>query len=86
MDHCHGQALGDQGWRGQYLPTHAWVVVAGCGDGVGSVHEPHEVPNTLFSHQTSKNVEQCVTETPTHGYCAPPCRDPAVPVPTDTST
>lgn len=50
-DHCCGQALGDRGWRDQQLAIDAWMVVAGCGAAVGSLHEPDEVPSTLCSYQ-----------------------------------
>lgn len=61
-----GWALGDQGWRIQHLAMDVWVVVAGCGSGLGSLDEPGEVPNTLCSYQQSMDVEWCVTGTTTH--------------------
>lgn len=79
-----GQALGDWGWRDRYLPMHGqWLDVE---LGWEVCMNPNEVPNTLCSHQRSMNVEQRVMETPTHGVCALLRRDPAVPIPTDTST
>lgn len=47
---------------------------------------PNEMPNTLWSHQQSINMEQPVMETPIHGVCVPLHRNPAVPIPADTST
>lgn len=66
-DQCCGWALGNQGWRDQHLAMEAWVVVvAGCGSGLGSFHEPGEVPSTLCSYQQSMDVEWCVIGTATH--------------------
>lgn len=48
---CCGWALGDQGRRDQHLAMDAWMVVAGYGSSLGSLHDPGEVPNTLCSYQ-----------------------------------
>lgn len=56
-----------------------WWLDAELGWEVGM--NPNEMPKTLCSHQRSVNMEQHVMETPVRVH-----RDPAVPIPTDTST
>lgn len=71
------QALGDQGWREQQLAMGALVVLAGCRSGLGSLHEPSEVPNTPCSRQGSMDV---VCDRHGHPQGASPV------IPQDTST
>lgn len=63
--------FGGSGIReGPDLAMDAWLVVAGCGTGSGSLHEPGEVPSILCSCQQSMDVEWCVTGTATQ-HCDP---------------
>lgn len=59
-DHCRGQVLGDRGWRNRYLPTHAWVVVVGCGARVGSLDEPRRgAQHPLLPSAISERGAKC---------------------------
>lgn len=61
--------FGGSGIReGPDLAMDAWLVVAGCGTGSGSLHEPGEVLSILCSCQQSMDVEWCVTGTATQHY------------------
>lgn len=69
-DHRCGQALGDRGWRDSYLPTHAWVVVAGCGAGVGSLHEPQSgAQHPLLPSAINERGATCDGDACPQGLC-----------------